>query len=162
MARSGSVRSTSAVGEAASESPWRTFREAYFLLRQQWTEELARFDLTYSEYVVLDRLARAPAKASEVGQAIGITAAGATDLIDRLTARRLVRRLADPDDRRVVRVDLTPGGRRLHGGACSSKHALIRYLEGAMTPAERRSLATGLAALTRALLDDRIPTARGG
>jgi DNA-binding MarR family transcriptional regulator len=138
------------------------FREAYFLFRQKWTEELARFDLTYSDYIVIDRVARAPAKASEVGHAIGITAAGATDLIDRLAARRLVRRLADPDDRRVVRVHLTSGGRHLHAEASSSKDALIRYLERAMTPAEHRSLATGLAALTRALRAERVPSPRGG
>ncbi|HTP55001.1 MAG TPA: MarR family transcriptional regulator [Thermoplasmata archaeon] len=155
MSRSARRRPPSAPPEPAPESPWATLRQAFFLFRQQWTEELARFDLTFSDFVVLDRLARAPAKASEVGQTIGITAAGATDLIDRLERRRLVRRLADPHDRRVVRVHLTPAGRRLRQDASSGKDAIVRYLDGAMTAAERRALADGLRALTRALGEDR-------
>jgi DNA-binding MarR family transcriptional regulator len=144
------------------EPPWRTLREAYFLFRRQWTEQLGRFDLTFSDYVVLDLLSRSPAKASEVAEAIGITAAGATDLLDRLAARGLLRRVADPTDRRVVRIRLTPTGRRLYDEAAAGKDTSIRYLNRAMTAAERRALSVGLAALTRALREEREAPEEGG
>ena len=151
-----------AASPAAVDPPWLAFREAYFLLRERWTDELGRFGLSYSDYVVLDRLAQAPTRASDVGRSIGITAAGATDLIDRLAGRRLVRRVADPDDRRAIRVQLTPVGRRLRDDALSAKRALIGDLDAAMTGEEQRALARGLAALTRALRGPARRTARTG
>ncbi len=135
----------------ASDAPWQNLREANFLLRSRWGQELGRFDLSVSDAVVLDLCGRAPARASEVARALGVTPAGTTDALDRLEARRLVRRVPDASDRRAVQVVLTPAGRRLLKQAHAAKHATLRYLDGAMSIDERRALADGLRALTRAL-----------
>jgi DNA-binding MarR family transcriptional regulator len=136
---------------APLEPPWQTLREANFLLRARWSQELARFSLSYSDYVVLELCRRGPARASDVARALGLTAAGATDALDRLEQRRLVRRSADPADRRAVRIRSTAAGRRLLRQANSVKRATLRYLNEAMSPEERRALSSGLGALTRAL-----------
>ncbi|EQD41591.1 Bacterial regulatory protein, MarR [mine drainage metagenome] len=144
------------------ELPWHLLREAYFLLREEWTDHLDRFDLSLSDSVVLELCARNPARASEIARAIGITPAGATYVIDQLEGRRLVRRVADPKDRRVVLIRLAPAGRRLYREAKSTKRITLRYLNDAMSVEERRALATGLAALTHALRRDAHRTGGGG
>lgn len=135
------------------DPPWEALREANFLLRERGTRALQEFGLTYSDFAILDLCSRAPAKASDVARRLGVSAAGATDAIDRLEARRLVRRVPDPTDRRVVLIRPTPGGERLHAQGASVKEAIVRYLGQAMTAAERASLAEGLGALRRALRD---------
>ncbi len=141
----------SAPNGVRADSPWHTLREANFLLRSRWTLELGRFGLSYSDYVALEICGRAAARASDVARALGLTAQGATDAIDRLEARGLVRRVSDRLDRRAVRIRLTPAGRRLRRQTHSAKRATLRYLNGAMSPADRRALFQGLGALTRAL-----------
>lgn len=155
-------RTTAPRGPVASEPPWQALREAYFLLRERWGENLGRFGLSFTDYTVLDLCAQGPAKASAVARATGVTAAGATDVIDRLVARRLVRRVADPGDRRVVLIRLTPAGRRLHRDAGSTKRATVRYLKDALSPPEQRALSAGLAALTRVLRSGRGASDPGG
>ena len=132
-------------------APWQSLREAYFLLRARWREQLAACDLSVSEYVVLELCAQNSARASEVASAAGITAAGGTDVIDRLETRQLVRRAADSSDRRVVRIQLTSAGRRLFQEARAMKRATLLHLERTMTVREREALTSGLAALARAL-----------
>jgi DNA-binding MarR family transcriptional regulator len=141
--------------------PWQILREAYFLLRARWTDQLAVCDLSVSEYVVLELCAQSSARASEVASAVGITAAGGTDVIDRLETRQLVRRATDPRDRRAVRIQLTPAGRRLFQKAGAMKRATLLHLERAMTVREREALTSGLAALARALRK-RPPRSTGG
>jgi DNA-binding MarR family transcriptional regulator len=136
---------------ATLEPPWQHLREANILLRSRMSQELGRFDLTVSEAVILELCGKGPVRASDVARALGLTAAGATDALDRFEARRLVRRHADPHDRRAVQIVLTPAGRRLLKQARSAKQTTIRYLDGAMSNQERVALAEGLRALTRAL-----------
>ncbi|MGA7923718.1 MAG: MarR family transcriptional regulator, partial [Thermoplasmata archaeon] len=133
------------------EPPWPNLREAYFLLRERWSRNFEQLGLSFSDYVVLDLCARGLARASDVARAIGITAAGATDVIDRLEGRRLVRRVADPKDRRAVHIRLTAAGQRLYRAARLSNRATKKGLDDAMSVAERRALTSGLIALTRAL-----------
>lgn len=133
------------------EEPWRSFRDVYPILRRRWTGLLARFDMPFSEFRVLERCARAPAMASEIAQAIGITPAGATDLIHRLEKRHLVARVRHPVDRRAVLIRLTSAGARRHRAVKATARAFVRELNAAMTPDELRALTVGLAGLTRVL-----------
>jgi len=133
------------------EPPWQALREANILLREWGGRELQQFNLTFSDFAVLEVCARGPAKASDVGRTIGVTAAGATDVIDRLESRGLVRRVPDERDRRVVLIRVTPTGERLRAQASSVKEGIVRYLSATMTVSERRALTDGLQALVRAL-----------
>lgn len=115
---------------------------------------LAQLDLSFSDYEALNLCAQAPARANELARAIGLTPAGATDVIDRLEHRHLVRRISHPSDRRVVLVRLTPAGARLHREAKATVRTILRSLDAVMTPAERRALVVGLTALIRRLPQD--------
>jgi DNA-binding MarR family transcriptional regulator len=50
---------------------------------------------------------------SEVSQAMGLATSTMTRMIDQLVEKGFVQRTADPDDRRIVRVGLTPQGQQL-------------------------------------------------
>lgn len=146
-------RTRVALSDAAGP-PWQTLREAFHLFKQRWSDELGRLDTGFfAEYGALDLCAKAPVRVSEIARAVGLTPAGATDALDRLEARGLVRREDDPADRRAVLIRATPAGLRLHREGKVALQAIVRHLNDSMTLDERRALDVGLAALSRALLD---------
>ncbi len=61
----------------------------------------------------LDGLGSGPLSASALAELIGVTPNALTTVVDRLSARGLVERVADPDDRRRVLVRQTPLAERL-------------------------------------------------
>ena len=137
--------------------PWVGLRDAYHELRQRWSVLLGRHDLAVPEYALLEHCARSAARASDLARAIGLTPAGATDVIDRLERRGSVRRVRSSLDRRVVFVQLTPRGTDLYRSAQSTVRAALRALDADLAPAERRALTRGLAALLRTLGRSRTP-----
>jgi len=54
-----------------------------------------------------------PCRVGELVRVFGLKPSTLTGILDRLTARGLVRRTSDPDDRRSFRIALTAKGRRL-------------------------------------------------
>lgn len=80
-------------------------------------------------------------------------------LVAGLETRSLLIRQRDPNNRRIIRLSLTPAGRRLHLDLAQAMHARQRTVLAAMTAPERTALAAGLAGLLRALsesFDDRV------
>jgi len=70
-----------------------------------------------------------PQLASAIASAVGITAASATSLIDRLEAKGLVQRVRDPNDRRQVHVHLTlQYARRISSKSENRKRSLADLL----------------------------------
>ena len=126
-------------------------REAYQAIRRSRIQILQGFDLSLSEYFALALCAQSPAMPSDIADAAGVTAAGATDIIDRLEQRRLVARKSHPKDRRALLVMATPSGRRLVDKARAAQRAIWGSVRLSMTVDERRALHTGLAALVRSL-----------
>lgn len=106
------------------------------------------------EFDVLAALRRAGAPHSlSPGQLIRethVTSGTMTNRVDRLAARGAVTRNADPSDRRVVQVALTPAGLELVDAALSSLMELETTLLARWDAADRESLATYL---RRLLLD---------
>ena len=70
-----------------------------------------------------------------------VTSGTMTNRVDRLTARGLVDRLPDPDDRRGVLVRLSPEGRETVDAALEALLAAERALLGELAPHERGLLA---------------------
>jgi DNA-binding MarR family transcriptional regulator len=91
------------------------------LLEREQREFAGRFDLEPGEFDVLATLRRA-------GSANGMTAGAITNRIDRMEAKDLVRRVADANDRRVVRIRLTDRGRRLVDGMLAEHMELYSRL----------------------------------
>ena len=73
----------------------------------------ARWRLSASERLCLSFLVHGPQTASAIATETRLTPAAVTALIDRLASRDFVRRLADPNDRRKVMVELAPAAHEL-------------------------------------------------
>lgn len=98
--------------------------------------------------IALNDLRRAaePATAGALGREVGLASASTTQVIDRLEGRGLVRRTADPGDRRRVLLEVT--GAAAASGIASFGPLLesVRDVAEARTPVER--------AVILAFLDD--------
>src|SRR3954452_13147051 len=69
-----------------------------------------------------------------------ISTAGMTNRLDRLEQAGLVRRVARPDARRGILVELTPNGRELVDGAIDAHRGLSKRLLGGLEGGEREEL----------------------
>ena len=103
--------------------------------RRQLDETLAEFGLTSGEWKVLGALhrggGRSPGRLAEIFE---LSSGAMTNRLDRLEEQKLIKRLPDPDDRRGVRVELTPAGRRRYKEtvhAQAGKEALVAKTLGA-------------------------------
>jgi DNA-binding MarR family transcriptional regulator len=100
--------------------------------------------LTTGEFDVLAALRREGEPFSltpgALARTLMLSPAGMTNRVDRLVARELVERRADPDDRRSLLVVLTASGRELVDAAVTEHVANeVRLLAG-LTATERRTL----------------------
>jgi DNA-binding MarR family transcriptional regulator len=89
-------------------------RNADMIFNRVLREELARHDISFSQYQHLRHLWQDEGVAQvELSRRIGIETASSTAVIDQLEKRKLIRRERDPDDRRRINVTLTAAGRAL-------------------------------------------------
>lgn len=70
-----------------------------------------------------------------------------TQLVDRLEAEGLVKRVADPADRRVIRAALTPEGKRRATAGTQEIERVCREFAAALPDADRAALDRLLAAI---------------
>jgi DNA-binding MarR family transcriptional regulator len=120
-----------------------------FLVSELDRELRASRDLSLDEYDVLLQLRRlGPTTMSELAANLLISRASTTRLVDRLVVRGWIERGDDPHDRRIVRVALTPAGRREHTAAARVHLAgVARLMEAPLAGHDRVGLATALTAL---------------
>lgn len=72
--------------------------------------EVAGHDLTFSQFVTLKKLADGIASVTDLARAAEVDPGAMTRLLDRLEAKGLVSRVADPGDRRALHIHLTDAG----------------------------------------------------
>ena len=104
--------------------------------------DLDHIGLSPGKACLLNTLARAgePLALSELADRNGCVRSNVTQLIDRLEAEGLVRRIDDPDDRRVCRASLTTEGRKMYIEATRVLVQRQRELERALGPADTEAL----------------------
>jgi DNA-binding MarR family transcriptional regulator len=107
---------------------------------------LAAHDLSMWSYIVLSRLATAPAETQlALARAIGYDKSRLIGLLDELEGDGLLAREPDPEDRRAKIVCLTPPGRSRQAQAQRDIRRMERRLLRGIDPADvdrlRRSLA---------------------
>lgn len=124
----------------------RQWRELMSTARPRWSAA----DLTFTQLRALSVLARRqPLRMSDLAEALGMTAASASALIDRMAQRGFVTRRSEPDDRRTVLVELSRRGQHiLNVMERGSADHFGRMIEK-MTAHERDALATTLRAFVR-------------
>jgi DNA-binding MarR family transcriptional regulator len=76
----------------------------------------------------------------EMSAALAVPLSKATRSADWLVAHEYVKRAADPSDRRIVRVSLTPRGLALHRAIKTNIRERVEELLGALTVEERENL----------------------
>jgi DNA-binding MarR family transcriptional regulator len=107
--------------------------------------ELAPFDITSAQYVILVNLANGVDSASGLCKGVSYDPGAMTRMIDRLERKGFVHRVRSPDDRRVVKLALTEEGkavypklvaraaavmnRKLHGFSKTEAHQLEGLLQ---------------------------------
>lgn len=85
-----------------------------------------------------------------LAEALDVSQASATGIVDRMEQRGLVERRRIDDDRRVVRVALTDEGRRLIAGMAAERREHLAAMLETLTDAELEGLLLGTRALHRA------------
>ena len=107
-----------------------------------------RHGITFSEYDVLLRLARAPERAltmTDLAERVMLSPSGTTRLVDRLAQRKLIRRRPAPEDGRFALATLTPAGLRLVRSAAGTHLRGIReHFSGRLSRRELEQVASAL------------------
>ncbi len=110
---------------------------------------LGKVGLSMAKQGALTELALSdePLTLSQLAARLSCVRSNMTQLVDRLEADGLVRRLDDPSDRRSVRAELTPVGReRQHAGEKAVKRVQTEFA-ASLTNTERSALEAALGAI---------------
>jgi DNA-binding MarR family transcriptional regulator len=86
----------------------------------------------------------------KLAAALGVTPPDVTRIVDRLVEQRLVSRRENPEDRRMLLLQVTRKGKALLSKLRNSRTARITHILGRLNMEELAALAHGLSALVRA------------
>jgi DNA-binding MarR family transcriptional regulator len=104
-------------------------------------QELAPFDISAAQYVILVKLAYGEAdSASTLCRDVSYDPGAMTRMIDRLERKGLVRRVPDPSDRRRVIVEVTAEGKALYPKLVESSVRTLNHFLRGFTPEEAHLL----------------------
>lgn len=117
-------------------------------LREKSAETLAPWDITPAHLRALRVVARhGTLRLSELSDRLQIAPRTATEVVDALQARDLVRRRADPGDRRAILVEVTDRGTGMLAEIRATRGTEPGRIFGRLDPAERAELARILSKL---------------
>ncbi len=103
-------------------------------------EELAPFDITAAQYVILVNLANGVDSASGLCKGVSYDPGAMTRMIDRLERKGFVRRVRSPEDRRVVNLALTEEGKAVYPKLVARAAAATNRRLRGFTKAEAQQL----------------------
>ncbi len=86
---------------------------------------------------------------SDLGEALGVSHAAASQLLEKLVQQGLVERREDPQDRRNKRIQLSPAGERMIGSSIQARQRWLTDVCALLTAEERRQVEAGLQVLLR-------------
>jgi MarR family transcriptional regulator, 2-MHQ and catechol-resistance regulon repressor len=121
---------------------WLVLMKAYQALHQGAMRSIAGTGLCFSDFAVLETLLhKGPLPVNTIGAKIALSSGSSTAAIDRLEKKGLVRRAADPTDRRTRIVHLSEEGKVLIRRAFGKHAADIEAVTGSLTTTEQKTLA---------------------
>ncbi len=129
-----------------------------------WAEPLLSTPLTMQQLKVLTLIAaeRDRATGHDLADALAVSVATMSGLVDRLVEHGMVRRSDDPDDRRIRRLAVTESGAATLRSLISSSNTIPPTVLARLDDEELRCLVRGLAALNRAMDDATDPPESSG
>jgi DNA-binding MarR family transcriptional regulator len=105
-------------------SPVGALIKAHHAISSRLDDILEPLGLSVAKLGVLRQLSRGQLPLGALAQRQACVRSNITQLIDRMEGEGLVRRVADPDDRRVTRAEITEAGRaRLQAGRAAQAEA---------------------------------------
>lgn len=125
-----------------------------FLVNAVYAESSREHGLTPQQGQLLCVLMAQPLGMGELGATLGLAKSSITGLVDRTERNGLVRREADPQDTRAVRVTLTPQGSKLAKEFYEETCRRVEKLPEGLSAAERDELGS---LLGRIVLDNKVP-----
>jgi DNA-binding MarR family transcriptional regulator len=87
---------------------------------------------------------------SDIGDDLGVTAAAASQLVDRLVSMDLLERTEDPNDRRVKRITISEAGRALVRQGIEDRLKWMKDLANNLSPVQQEEIISALRTLTDA------------
>ena len=117
------------------------------VLAERVEAAMGEVGLTAARFGALDHLVQAgePLPLGELAARLSCVRSNVTQLVDRLEADGLVRRVADPADRRSVRAEVTAAGRERWRRGAAQFRAVESALEARIGDGDREALARVLA-----------------
>ncbi|HEX3805665.1 MAG TPA: MarR family transcriptional regulator [Gaiellaceae bacterium] len=107
-------------------------------------DTLVEYDLTPEDWHVLSHLRLRkegrPSTPGALARSLDLSSGAMTSRLDRLEKLGHIRRLADPDDRRGVRVELTDEGVAAWDAAATVQARKEAFFASALSPAEQKRL----------------------
>ena len=126
------------------------------LMRTRADQRARTYGMTRAQWVILARLERQPGLSqNEIAAIVEVEPISVARLVDRLESRGLVERRADPKDRRVWRLHLTPAADPVLRDLKRHKEELRDEITAGVDPAELNSLIDGLLKLKANMTDGR-------
>ncbi len=107
--------------------------------------------LTLTQFRLLWHLEHGRQLTSELAAVLGVTPTTVSVAIDGLVRRGLVERQMCAGDRRTVPLAVTAGGHAAVRAAQRRQERALQELAATLEPEERKALATGIAAIARAM-----------
>ncbi|MEP7067116.1 MAG: MarR family transcriptional regulator [Gemmatimonadota bacterium] len=143
-----SKRSKSEKESATALKTWVVLARAYLAISRHVEEDVARYDLTPSEFGILEALYhKGPLLLGDLQRKILVTSGGVTYLVDRLAAKGYVTRESFPGDKRSRFAVLTPEGSALIKQIFPGHAKRIAKAMGALSPKEQKRLTSMLRTL---------------
>jgi DNA-binding MarR family transcriptional regulator len=115
------------------------------------------FDITLAQMRAMGAIgSQGACTMGELAARLGISLSAATGLTDRMVQQGMIERKPDPEDRRIVRVEISKFGRRAHAAMHKEKQRLMAAALERVTRPELERMAESLA-LLRACLEAKPP-----
>ena len=122
-----------------------------------------RLGMTRAQWVLLSWLKRRPGLSqNELASLVEVEPISVARLVDRLEARGLVERRADPEDKRINRLHLTPGSAPLLKIIHSYRLQLNGIATRKLSQEDMEALRSGLSIIKRNVVEDRRETQKSG
>jgi DNA-binding MarR family transcriptional regulator len=130
---------------------YRLFLKLHRLFQELNRDEFRPYDLSTPQYAILFHASAEGVPLSQICQQMLADNSNLTRMVDRLEARGLVRRAADPTDRRVTLVQLTAAGQELLDELRPRHRALVEQRMSHLSPEQLAAFSAAMQTLYDAL-----------
>jgi DNA-binding MarR family transcriptional regulator len=113
--------------------------------------------ITRTQLEILMLLSAEPQTTGELAQRLFLTQSAVTQTLDTLVRRNLVERLADENDRRITRLQLSPSGRNITSHHRSLRHEFMQAFVSQLTEPEIENFISVTSKLTQQLKETKLP-----